>query len=264
MDFLQRIKKGAGKATEKAQSAVEISKINTQIGNIEREMGIYYQRMGQVFYEGYRVSDMSQAETEMMELAKTCDLLQEEKDELRFKIAELRNERLCACGKVVPVEAVFCPYCGLKLEKTPPRKSASGPDRTTEEETASALEKDIILPYEKESDYDHLSPMEEKVAGPLESDRHVRELERERERQLELDRRIRTWKENASADGSDREVRTPDLDTEEAQRTTREREFNYKSPDHEEPAIRTVPCQICTKEIAEGTKWCPHCGSEQI
>lgn len=59
MKFLQRIKDGAGKVTDKAQNAVEIGRLNTQIHNIEREMDLYFQRMGEVFYEGYRVKDMS-------------------------------------------------------------------------------------------------------------------------------------------------------------------------------------------------------------
>lgn len=259
MDFLQRIKKGAGKATEKAQNAVEISKLNNQISNIEREMGIYFQRMGQVFYEGYRDSDMSKAEKEMMDLAKTCDLLSEEKDEVRVKIAALRNERLCACGKVVPEEAIFCPYCGRKLEihdlSALVKKSAPEPEMEAKEEVASAYQDNsvhldpIIVEPDLTSQRERLSPEEE--------ERHQRELERERERQLELDRRIRTWKENVENPGQDRDLSHSNLQENPAQLV----KDRYQDP---EPALETTNCQICAAPLAKGTKWCPNCGSEQI
>lgn len=118
MNILQRLKDGAGKVTDRAQNVVEIGKLNTQISNIERELGLYFQKMGEVFYEAYRKKDMADAEKEMLELAKTCDLLTEERDEIRLKIAELKNERLCgACGRNVAEDALFCQYCGHKLIK---------------------------------------------------------------------------------------------------------------------------------------------------
>ncbi|MNU51551.1 Double zinc ribbon [compost metagenome] len=257
MDFLQRIKKGAGKATERAQNAVEISKLNNQISNIEREMGIYFQRMGQVFYEGYRESDMSKAEKEMMDLAKTCDLLNEEKDEVRFKIASLRNERLCACGKVVPEEAIFCPYCGRKLEKYDGAAAAKKapevePEPEAREEAAPTYQEKksidldpIILEPEYVSQRERLSPEEE--------ERRLRELERERERQLELDRRIRTWKEN---------VLSPDQEREQEKQANSA--YPVEEKGYEDIPLETTNCQICAAPIAKGSKWCPSCGSEQI
>ncbi|WP_223067088.1 zinc ribbon domain-containing protein [Paenibacillus caui] len=237
MGFLDRIKSGANKASERAQSVMEINKLNTQISNIEREMGIYYQRMGQVFYEGYRAKDMTQAEKEMMELAKTCDLLAEERDEIRARIAALKNERLCECGKVVPQEAIFCPYCGNKLKaRSSGTYSSASKGREEEEagsETAVSTETMVYRgPLIKEK------PQEEKHLSSEEEERRRRELERERERQEELDRRIRTWKESMSSHSSGSE-----------QSHTSETEFK---------------CQICAAPLAKGTKWCPHCGAEQI
>ncbi|MNC41423.1 hypothetical protein D3C75_901900 [compost metagenome] len=68
--------------------------------------------------------------------------------------------------------------------------------------------------------------------------RRQRELDRERERQEELDRRIRTWKENVNP----KEPLKPIVET----------------------AVPTATCQICSAALVKGTKWCPHCGSEQL
>ncbi|GGA31832.1 zinc ribbon domain-containing protein [Paenibacillus physcomitrellae] len=249
MSFLDRIKNGANKASERAQHVVEINKLNGQISNIEREMGIYYQQMGQVFYEGYRAKDMSLAEKEMMELAKTCDLLAEERDELRHRIAALRNERLCECGKVVPQEAIYCPYCGRKLKSrgespnaAPYQAEQEGPVREPEEavsEAGAAMETMVYRgPLVKEE-----PEYEAAESVPFSSEDEKRrqlELERERERQLELDRRIQTWKENMIPP-------------------------KPASPSRAEESNENVlKCQICSTTLAKGTRWCPHCGAEQI
>lgn len=241
MNFLQRIRDGAGKVTDRAQNAVEIGRLNTQISNIEREMGLYFQRMGEVFYEGYSHKDMTNAEKEMVELAKTCDLLSEERDEIRAKIAELKNERLCgACGKAVTEDAMFCQYCGHRLEKPKQaavnKKSEGVPEEILE---PKVLPDELLFP---EPVVDDTIIYKEPLVSPVDEEqeaRRLRELDRERERQEELDRRIRTWKEDV--------VREP-----------------AASAMEKESSVPTMSCQICSTILVKGTKWCPHCGSEQI
>lgn len=112
MNFLQRIRDGAGRASERAQSAVEIGKLNSHISDIQREIEVHYLRMGQVFYENYSKRNTAPAEEEILELCTACDLLTEEIAELRSRIADLRNEQLCECGARLDAEAVSCPHCG--------------------------------------------------------------------------------------------------------------------------------------------------------
>lgn len=270
MNFFQRIKDGAGKVSDRAQNAVEIGRLNTQITTIEREMGLYHQKMGEVFYDGYRQKDMSEAEKEMLELAKTCDLLVEERDEIRAKIAELKNERLCgACGRTVAEDGLYCQYCGHKLH----RPKAASPVRENPkqaEEKIPARDKepalepehlpvlpadplDFLIPSasreeatasveaEPEPQTDYLEAEEHEALKQQELERELRrqeELERERRRQEEMDQRIRSWQEVANA--------------------------REKSSDPLATAIPVVQCQVCSVELVKGTKWCPHCGSEQI
>lgn len=59
MNFLQRIKDGASRVSEKAQSSVEIGKLNGHISDIEHEMEIEFMKMGKLFYDGYRSKDLS-------------------------------------------------------------------------------------------------------------------------------------------------------------------------------------------------------------
>lgn len=258
MNFLQRIKDGANRVSEKAQNSVEIGKLNGHISDIEREMDIEFMKMGKIFYEGYRAKDLSLAEGKMVELSRNCLKLQEQIDEIRFRIAELKNERLCECGNVVALDANFCPKCGRKLVDPEPRKEAVpvavhqihededeedqyyGEDELTDEEKELAKRHEQRVVYSEELSIDD-EPLEGYTGSLEDSERSRREadrLERERERQLELDRRIRDWRagepEEEAAASEDGEIR--DL----------------------------VKCQICRADLPKGSMWCPRCGSEQI
>lgn len=251
MNFLQRIKDGAGRATEKAQHAVEINKINSQIANIKHDMSVNYTEMGRIFYEGYRAQDMSLAEERMMELSAECDTLQDEIDELHEQIALLKNERVCVCGHVSDLDANFCPKCGCALtgvEKSAPvshaqakpEAAATFADEEIREEEEEEFFPDLLLSEEEiaTEDYDlgDFLPEEKEEFDAEWERRRQEEMQRESERQQELDERIRYWKENNQHQG------------------TMEAELPRE----------TVKCQICAGELPKGSKWCPHCGAEQI
>ncbi|WP_145414370.1 zinc ribbon domain-containing protein [Paenibacillus xylanexedens] len=272
MKLLQRIKNGANKATERAQHAVEIGKLNNQIVGLQQEQEVHFTDMGRIFYEGYRAQDMTLAEKEMVDLSNLCDELQDEIDALRSKIAELKNERLCECGHVASLDANFCPKCGRKLGESKPGAAASGAAgaagvaKTANHETAAAQNPvaeqsifdapPVVEEHEETEPYHTVIPsiadldtepgynsteftLEEKEAFDAEWERRrEEEMQRERERQQELDERIRYWKENNPI------VNTVDVQTE----VTRE----------------MVKCQICASELPKGSKWCPRCGAEQI
>lgn len=258
MNFLQRIKDGASRVSEKAQSSVEIGKLNGNISDIEREMDIEFTKMGKIFYEGYRSKDLSLAEGKMVEHSRNCLKLQEQIDDLRYRIAELKNERLCACGNVVALDANFCPSCGRKLEDLAPRKEPTaatvstiqedededdqfyGEDELTEAEKELAKRPEQRIVYSETLSVDDDLPLEEYTGTLSETERSRREadeLERERERQLELDRRIRDWKANGAAE------------------ETAVSEDNVRD---------IIKCQICRADLPKGSMWCPRCGSEQI
>jgi protein tyrosine phosphatase (PTP) superfamily phosphohydrolase (DUF442 family) len=239
MNIMKQIKSGMNRATDKAQSLVEVNKMKTQISEIEREMDVQFLQMGRVFYEGYQSEDMSVAEIEMVNLSKACDKLWEELEGLRGRIAELKNERLCQCGQVAGLDVNFCPHCGTKLSEVEPKHKQAN---TTVTEKESIRPEDLEILNPEYSDTKEVAGYEEIVDHQPHDEererRQVEDLERERERQLELDRRIRHWK------GQDNG------------------ESNVK--DKVEALEETFSCQICAADLPLGSKWCPRCGAEQI
>jgi ribosomal protein L40E len=283
MKLIQRIKEGANRATEKAQHAVEISKINSQITTIQQEMDVHFLRMGQIFYEGYRASDMSVAETEMTQLSTACDELQDEIDELRSRIAELKNAHLCTCGAVVPLDANFCPKCGRKLNEG---QTASKQVAAVREEVPTDVysfdlrkpevvkdaapayteyaEQEVVDRHEQEQDerYETHEPAgldrDYTVSDFTPEEKAAFDAEWERRRQEELE------KEHRRLEELERErERQEELDE-------RIRYWKANNSGAEKPATpsaqvrENVKCQICTAELPKGSKWCPRCGAEQI
>lgn len=282
MNLLQRIRSGAGKATERAQNAVEINRLNGHVTDIEREIEVHYLRMGQVFYEGYRAGDMSLAEEEMTDLCKACDLLMEEIDEVHTKIAVLKNERVCECGTIVSLEANFCPNCGRKMEKLPTtikREQGFGDDPDDERNSP------IVYPTNYESELDHDDEELHEVAVDEEESRRAERLREEHERQEELDRLVRSWKENLGVDENPDEEE--DFPAQPATKVKLEKEEVSEEPVRKPviPAAATKPtptspvveeefepeldtdmfsCQVCGSALQKGSKWCPNCGAEQL
>ncbi|SEU29777.1 zinc ribbon domain-containing protein [Paenibacillus sp. NFR01] len=259
MDFLKRIKDGASRVSEKAQSSVEVGKLNSQISDVEREMELEFMKMGKIFFDGYRSKDMSAAEGPMVELARGCLKLQDRIGELRLRIAEIKNERICTCGAVVPLDANFCPACGAKLEAFAPKRESSAPpvvagvfygderdedefygaDELTDEEKELALRHDPSVQVQAKA-FSAGEPEVPAYAGAAAESEHRRreeQLERERQRQLELDRRIRDW-------------HAVEQEEEPAETAAVGREM--------------VKCQICRADLPKGSMWCSRCGSEQI
>ncbi|ANF95444.1 zinc ribbon domain-containing protein [Paenibacillus bovis] len=281
MNLLQRLKSGAGKATERAQNAVEVNRMNGHIVDIEREIGVHYLRMGEVFYEGYRAGDMSIAEEEMTELCKACDLLNEEIEEIRTRIAILRNERVCECGTVVALDANFCPNCGRKMEKLEmPRENREEFQR----ERDIIRDEPIVFPTDssvhepEEEEYEQ----EELTADEAERRRAAR-LREERERQEELDRLVRSWKQDLGIEHEEEpEEEVPAVAATaapEQQRTVQSEPQTVRQEPVKKVVTVTEPlemefddevetdtfhCQSCGQVLQKGSKWCPHCGTEQI
>jgi len=281
MNLLQRLKSGAGKATERAQNAVEVNRMNGHIVDIEREIGVHYLRMGEVFYEGYRAGDMSIAEEEMTELCKACDLLNEEIEEIRTRIAILRNERVCECGAVVALDANFCPNCGRKMEKL----AIPSEDRAEfQRERDIIRDEPVVFPTDssareqEEEEYEQ----EELTADEAERRRAAR-LREEHERQEELDRLVRSWKQDLGIEHDEE----PEEEVPAVAATAAPKQQNPLQSEPQtvcqEPIQKVVTvteplemevdddidadtfsCQTCGQVLQKGSKWCPHCGTEQI
>jgi hypothetical protein len=134
-----KLKKGAKKVTKqvvrKTNDAVSQTKINFAINETESKVTEIYENMGRNIYREYLKS--GEAEESMIESCIQIDKLFEEIDDLKEKIAELKQSVKCTeCGEYNKNGAAYCSTCGAQLNTE--QDSDDKPEEETEEVEAAA------------------------------------------------------------------------------------------------------------------------------
>lgn len=117
--FLQKVKDGASKASEKAQHVMELNRVQSQIDTRLKEWKDNTYDIGIIAYEAYKGNDFSSLKSKLEELANNNLAIEQEIEQLEWKRCELRNEKRCDCGEVAAWEANYCAKCGAKLPEPP-------------------------------------------------------------------------------------------------------------------------------------------------
>ncbi|WP_068607332.1 zinc ribbon domain-containing protein [Paenibacillus swuensis] len=115
MNLFDKLRRSAADAGRKAQTAVEINRLRTQIGDLREQMDDKLHEMGEAVYEAYRVRDLALAERPIDEISRDIQALEQEVEKLEYRIHQYKNERQCSCGAVAPLGAKFCPECGNRF-----------------------------------------------------------------------------------------------------------------------------------------------------
>lgn len=225
--FLQKVKDGASKASEKAQHVMELNRIQSQIDARFKEWRDNTYEIGILAYEAYKEDNFSELKTKMEELANTNQAIEQEIDQLEWKRCELRNEKRCACGEVSPWESNFCAKCGEKL----PEPSRFNHETAVTASTVAVVHQpeqwDVqeLRPY-RHNEVNPSAPVIQVPAEPI----HLKESETQ-EAEVSL-----TWhfpQKQASVPNSQQ------VDT-------------YKT------------CSQCGNQAAPEAKWCERCGTPFI
>jgi uncharacterized small protein (DUF1192 family) len=119
MNFFQKLKSGANKATDYAQVTMKTSKINTQISSIKQEIERNNTQIGNAVYEAYKANDLTLAEDKIRALSDDNLALEGEIGVLEHEIEVLKNEKTCECGRRASMDAKFCSSCGKRFPFEP-------------------------------------------------------------------------------------------------------------------------------------------------
>jgi len=112
MAFFDDVKKLTKNVADKGKDAIEITKLNSQIGTEKDKMKDTFAKIGETVYMNFKNGNDQG-------FGDTCVLLQEAEariEELRNKVLEIKDASKCpSCGTEVSKETTFCPKCGAKL-----------------------------------------------------------------------------------------------------------------------------------------------------
>jgi len=126
MSLFDRMKQGASEAARKVEQTVEITRLKAQISSREKEKDRLFGRIGEALYGAYTAGDLSRSEAEVMDYCAQLSELDADIAQINEKIKNIKLEKTCACGKVVPADAKFCPDCGRRFADEPKHEDTVG------------------------------------------------------------------------------------------------------------------------------------------
>ncbi|WP_135554314.1 double zinc ribbon domain-containing protein [Paenibacillus cymbidii] len=123
--FFQKMKEGASKAADKAQQAMEVQKLNSQISGAKKEIDKLKHQIGDVVYAAYQADRVGTLELDLTALSRQIAAQEANIAELELKIKETKNQKDCpSCKQTVALDTKFCPGCGHKFEAAPAAAAA--------------------------------------------------------------------------------------------------------------------------------------------
>jgi len=108
-----------GKTVKKTNELTAIAKLNVAIKSEESKLSDCYKAIGRLFYTAERdnLDNTEEIATYIMQADKIKATIADHQKEL----AALRNVVICeGCSNEISNEAIFCPICGLKVNKPAP------------------------------------------------------------------------------------------------------------------------------------------------
>ncbi len=117
-DLGQKIAETAEKVTNKAEDAVEVTRMKSQIRNLENANKEDFITIGKKIYAHYQAGEEISAD-----YVDVCEAIQNRFESIKKyeqQISDVKGTGVCqSCGKHIPneKESKFCPYCGEKLSE---------------------------------------------------------------------------------------------------------------------------------------------------
>lgn len=124
-NFFNKIKQGVSDAGKKAQNTVEWTTLKFQLSAKEKDIEKNYTEIGRIVHQSLEIPGGVIPSTEIQKYRDAIVELEQEVEELQRKIQHLQNLKECGCGKMLPSDATYCPFCGQQFQTVIVQPSAS-------------------------------------------------------------------------------------------------------------------------------------------
>ncbi len=235
MSIFNEIGLAIGKGTEgigaKAKVIRESSKLSFMVGEEEKKLTNYYQRIGQIYADIHK----NDYESEFAEL---MSLVEEAKNNLmvyRRQSEELKQTRNCpVCGKIIVGDGQFCSFCGSRIDSNTILHSANAAPELICCRCGAVLDKDAKFC--------------EKCGFPVE-----KTLEEVAEQAGDSSIVV------GSAITFEQETSGQDIVAQ------KQSEPEYKETDKQDKLVSDIEqpllCPVCGEQVEEGATFCGNCGN---
>lgn len=111
-DFGKKLSQTKDEAAKKARNFSEITRLNSSISELEREITAAYTEIGRITYQKFADSP-EDADADFIPLLQKISDKMSEAEEHHKRIMELKGLKKCIkCGREISVNTAFCNFCG--------------------------------------------------------------------------------------------------------------------------------------------------------
>ena len=110
--------------SNKAGEVVEIQRVRSQMNTLKRSNTRDFKDMGLLIYEKFKNGEV--IDTELVTICEGIEKRENACEELEQQLAEAKGAAKCPkCGKMLGKSMIFCPYCGINVEKEKKKETAA-------------------------------------------------------------------------------------------------------------------------------------------
>lgn len=115
--FYSKLKQGVSDAGKKAQQTVETATLKLQITSKEKEIEKLLIEIGRTVHKSFAerpgVIPLSKIERQRQSILR----LEAEVEAIQRKLQQVQHKKECGCGKMLPMDASYCPFCGEQFQR---------------------------------------------------------------------------------------------------------------------------------------------------
>lgn len=128
--FFNKMKQGVSDVGKKAQNTVEAATLKMQILSKEKEIDKNYTVIGRIIHQCVTRKESMIPTAKIQKYQQIIVKLEHEIAHMQRKMQQNQNQKECGCGKMLPADATYCPFCGqqfhtVKVKTVPLNKHQS-------------------------------------------------------------------------------------------------------------------------------------------
>ncbi len=113
--FFNKMKQGVSDAGKKAHNTVEAATLKIQMTSKEKEIDKNVIAIGRIIHQSVARKETIIPVLDIQKYQQIIVKLEHEIAHMQRKMQQIQSQKECGCGKMLPSDATYCPFCGQQF-----------------------------------------------------------------------------------------------------------------------------------------------------